>query len=191
MGSSRLTGGAFNSALRLSRFPNKLLHTSCSCKRRFQVTKNATGTNNAVETVLAVPDYERDLISNVHLKQDRCIRPYACNRIYVPWLPRGRRRLALNSEESEGHGVTLLEIMQQQITSSDYAFLFAGQTSIENEKVSDEAIHLAAATLAAGYRGVWKKTWYVKDQRSISTGPRFDETTSGATGIRDVYNPQA
>ena len=73
--------------------------------------------------------------------------------------------------------MTLQEIMQQQISSNDYAFLFAGQTSIGDEKVSDEAINLAAATLAAGYRGVWEKTWHVKDQH----GPRFDEITSGDT----------
>jgi len=40
----------------------------CSCKQRFHVTKNATGTDDAVETVLAVPDHERDLISDFHLK---------------------------------------------------------------------------------------------------------------------------
>ena len=42
-------------------------------------------------------------------------------------------------------------------SSPNYAFLFAGQTSIGDEKVSDEAIHLAAATLDAGYSGFWKK----------------------------------
>ena len=73
--------------------------------------------------------------------------------------------------------MTLQEIMQQQISSNDYAFLFAGQTSIGDEKVSDEAINLVAATLAAGYRGVWENTWHVKDQHN----PRFDETTSGDT----------
>jgi hypothetical protein len=67
--------------------------------------------------------------------------------------------------------------MKQQISSPNYAFLFAGQTSIGDEKVSDKAIHLAAATLAAGYRGVWKK----RGISMISMGSRFDETvtTSG------------
>jgi hypothetical protein len=99
-----------------------------------------------VETVLAVPDHERDLISNVHLKEDRRITLYSCHSGY-------RYSFLLPRED----GVSLSEIMQQQISSLDYAFLYAGQTSIGNEKVSDEAIHLAAATLTAGYRGIWKK----------------------------------
>ena len=75
--------------------------------------------------------------------------------------------------------MTLQEIIQQQISrsESDYAFFFAGQTSVGDEEVSDEAVHLAAATLAAGYRGVWKKLGC----------PWFDDTISGGTlGVVDV-----
>ena len=106
--------------------------------------------------MLAVPDHERDLISNVHLIRDWGINDLLC------W--------------SESDGVTLQEIMLQQISSNDYAFLSAGQTSIGDE-ISDEAINIAAATLATGYRGVWGKTRHVKDQHC----PRFDEITSGDT----------
>lgn len=128
---------------------NGQLIDCCSCKRCFRITTgdlNTAGTNDAVETVLAVPGHERDLISNVHLKGDRRITLYSCHSGY-------RYSFLLPRED----GVSLSEIMQQQISSLDYAFLFAGQTSIGDEKVSDEAIHLAAATLAAGYRGIWKK----------------------------------
>jgi len=110
-----------------------------------------------METVLAVPDYERDLLSNVHLKPDM-ISLYACHTGFRP---------------REG-GVALVDIMRY---SPDYAFLFASQTSIGDEKVSDEAIHLAAATLDAGYRGVWKKCGISR----ISMSPRFNETTSRGT----------
>ena len=159
MGIPRLTGGVLTLPFN---YPNKLLH-SCSCKRRFQVTTGdfyATRTNDAVETVLAVPHDEWDLISNVHLKQDRHIL-YSCNSVYLPWED----------------GVSLQEIMQQQISSPEYAFLFADQTSIGDEKISDEAIHLAAATLSAGYRGVWKK----RGVSRIGVCSRSDETTSGGT----------
>jgi len=90
-----------------------------------------------MEAVLAVPNYERDLLSNVYLKPGM-IGGYACHTGF-------RAR--------EG-GVTLLDVMQH---SPDYAFLFASQTTIGGEKISDEAIHLAAATLDAGYCGMWKK----------------------------------
>ena len=117
-------------------------------------------TNDAVEAVLAVPHDEWDLISNVHLKQDRHIL-YSCNSVYLPWED----------------GVSLQEIMQQQISSPEYAFLFADQTSIGDEKISDEAIHLAAATLSAGYRGVWKK----RGVSRIGVCSMSDEATSGST----------
>ena len=74
----------FNSSFWLSWFPNKLLH-SCSCKRLFHVTPtgdlDATVTNHAMKTVLAIPDYERDLLSNVHLKPARTqeVLHYACH----------------------------------------------------------------------------------------------------------------
>ena len=141
MGSSRLNGGTLTLPFNYHNFLTNL--HSCSCKRRFQVTtgtSNAEKTNGAVETVLAVPHHDRDLISNVHLKQGMCTL-YCCESTY-------------QSLSWEG-GMPLQKIMQQQNSSQNYAFLFAGQTSIEDE-VSDEAIHLAAATLAAGYRGVWK-----------------------------------
>ena len=169
MGIPRLTGGALTLPFN---YPNKVLH-SCSCKRRFQVTTGdfyTTRTNDAVETVLAVPHDEWDLISNVHLKQDMDIKDYRCNRKFVPWLRKGNRK-------EKKSGVTLLEIMRQQISSPKYAFLFAGKTRIGDEKVSDEAIHLAAATLSAGYRGVWKK----RGVSRIGMCSRSDETTSGGT----------
>ena len=76
--------------------------------------------NDAAETVLAVPHNERDLISNVHLKQERHILR-ACNSVY---LEEGVKMLQYHDSNPEY-----------------YAFLFAGQTSIGDEMVSDEAMH--------------------------------------------------
>ena len=75
--------------------------------------------NDAAETVLAVPHNERDLISNVHLKQERHILR-ACNSVYL------------------GEGVNIL---QHKISNPEYAFLFAGRTIIGDEMVSDDAMH--------------------------------------------------
>jgi CHAT domain-containing protein len=44
------------------------------------------------------------------------------------------------------------------------AFLSACQTATGDEKVPDEAVHLAAGMLAAGYRGVIATMWSVMDQ---------------------------
>lgn len=50
----------------------------------------------------------------------------------------------------------LLKIMRQRLpnTVSEHAFLSACQTSTGDEKLSDEAVHLAAGMLATGYRGI-------------------------------------
>ena len=147
LGSARLTGGSFTLAFSHYDFLTNFLH-SCSCKRHFQVTTgdfNTTETNDAVETVLAVPNHERDLILNVHLIQNRSTH-FSCYRMYMPWEKKGKQC-----------GATLQEMMEEQILSPNYAFLFAGQTSIGGEKVSDEALYLAGTTLTAGYCGIWKK----------------------------------
>ena len=81
--------------------------------------------------------------------------------------------ISISACSSREDGVTLREIMQQT-SSPDYAFLVARQTSIGGEKVSDEAIDLAAAMLDAGYLGVWGIS-------SINMDPRFDETTPWGT----------
>jgi len=56
------------------------------------------------------------------------------------------------------------EIMKQKLAHCDFAFLSACQTSTGDEKLSEEAVHLAAGMLAVGYRGVAATMWSIKDQ---------------------------
>jgi CHAT domain-containing protein len=64
-----------------------------------------------------------------------------------------------------GHSrLTLRNIMQLNLSHRDVAFLSACQTATGDEKVPDEAVHLAAGMLAAGYRGVIATMWSVMDQ---------------------------
>jgi len=58
----------------------------------------------------------------------------------------------------------LLEIMKQKFAIRELAFLSACQTSTGDEKLSEEAVHLAAGMLAAGYRSVVATMWSIKDQ---------------------------
>ncbi|CAA7262049.1 unnamed protein product [Cyclocybe aegerita] len=60
--------------------------------------------------------------------------------------------------------LTLLEIMGQHISSTEHAFMSACQTSTGDEKLPEEAVHLAAGMLAAGYRGVVATMWSIKDK---------------------------
>ena len=66
----------------------------------------------------------------------------------------------------------LSEIMKQKFVVRELAFLSACQTSAGTEKLSEEAVHLAAGMLAAGYRGVVATMWSIKDRY----GPVVAET---------------
>ncbi|KAH6890186.1 TPR-like protein [Coprinopsis sp. MPI-PUGE-AT-0042] len=57
----------------------------------------------------------------------------------------------------------LAVIIQRDLKNADLAFLSACQTSAGDEKLSDEAVHLAAGMLAAGYRRVVATMWSIGD----------------------------
>ena len=50
-----------------------------------------------------------------------------------------------------------------RMPSKDLVFLSACQTATGNEDLSDEAVHLAAGMLLAGYRGVIATMWSISD----------------------------
>ena len=58
----------------------------------------------------------------------------------------------------------LMEIIKRQFLNADLAFLSACQTSTGEDGLSEEAVHLAAGMLAAGYRGVVATMWSIKDK---------------------------
>jgi len=59
--------------------------------------------------------------------------------------------------------LTLSEIIEMKMPSKGLAFLSACQTATGDEKLSDEAVHLAAGMLSAGYRGVLATMWSISD----------------------------
>lgn len=59
--------------------------------------------------------------------------------------------------------LTLAKISQLQLPSAELAFLSACQTATGDEKLSQEAVHLAAGMLLAGYRGVVATMWSIQD----------------------------
>jgi len=57
----------------------------------------------------------------------------------------------------------LSDIMKKQLPSADFAFLSACQTATGDESHPEEAIHIAAGMLLAGYRGVVGTMWSIRD----------------------------
>lgn len=57
-------------------------------------------------------------------------------------------------------------LIESDLRSAELAFLSACQTSAGDEQLSEEAVHLAAGMLAAGYRGVVATMWAIQDQHA-------------------------
>ncbi|KAF5323854.1 hypothetical protein D9611_008438 [Ephemerocybe angulata] len=66
-------------------------------------------------------------------------------------------------------------ILQSNLKNADLAFLSACQTSTGQEKLSDEAVHLAAGMLAAGYRRVVGTMWSIGDNPAQEVATTFYE----------------
>jgi CHAT domain-containing protein len=60
-----------------------------------------------------------------------------------------------------GHPLTVKAIMGQKMPNASLAFLSACETAMGAEELPDEAMHLAASLLFAGFRGVVATMWCV------------------------------
>jgi CHAT domain-containing protein len=74
----------------------------------------------------------------------------------------------------DGH-LTLNTIMQKNLKNADLAFLSACDTSTGEETLADEAVHLAAGMLAAGYRRVVATMWSISDRHAPEVANDFYE----------------
>ncbi|KAJ3546628.1 hypothetical protein NMY22_g1966 [Coprinellus aureogranulatus] len=90
----------------------------------------------------------------------------------------------------------LRRIIQSDLKNADLAFLSACQTSTGDETLSDEAVHLAAGMLAAGYRRVVATMWSISDRYAPGVADDFyrylwserkDGSGSGFDGTRSAY----
>lgn len=70
-------------------------------------------------------------------------------------------------------GLSLLSIIQMNLKNADLAFLSACQTSTGEEELSDEAVHLAAGMLEAGYRRVVATMWSISDRHAPAVAVDF------------------
>jgi CHAT domain-containing protein len=60
----------------------------------------------------------------------------------------------------DGHPLKVSEIMKQPMPYASLAFLSACETAMGAEELPDEAMHLAASLLFAGFRGVVGTMWW-------------------------------
>lgn len=72
----------------------------------------------------------------------------------------------------DGH-LTLDEIIQLNLPKAELAFLSACQTTTGDEKLSEEAVHIAGGMLLAGYRGVVATMWSIRDDLAPEVADEF------------------
>ncbi|TEB19529.1 hypothetical protein FA13DRAFT_1845170 [Coprinellus micaceus] len=73
----------------------------------------------------------------------------------------------------ETGALQLGQIMQKNLKHADFAFLSACETSTGEEKLDNEAVHLAAGMLAAGYRRVVGTMWEIRDSHAVDVANDF------------------
>ena len=59
--------------------------------------------------------------------------------------------------------LTLMRIIQERYTNSEFAFLSACHTAVGDKSTPDEVLHLAAGIQFAGFSGVIGTLWRVDD----------------------------
>ncbi|KAF6759603.1 CHAT domain-containing protein [Ephemerocybe angulata] len=77
-------------------------------------------------------------------------------------------------------------ILKSNLKHADLAFLSACQTSTGKETLSDEAVHLAAGMLAAGYRRVVGTMWSIGDKAGQDVATSFYEYLFTRRGDNDI-----
>jgi CHAT domain-containing protein len=69
--------------------------------------------------------------------------------------------------------LTLEEIIKLDLPNAEFAFLSACQTTTGDEKLSEEAVHIAGGMLLAGYRGVVATMWSIRDDLAPEVADEF------------------
>ena len=67
----------------------------------------------------------------------------------------------------------LSTIIRSDFKHAEFAFLSACQTSTGDITLSDESVHLAAAMLVTGYRGVVGTMWSISDREAPEVAEDF------------------
>ena len=83
-------------------------------------------------------------------------------------------------------GLELADIIKRKLEGADLAYLSACQTSTGDEKLSEEAVHLAAGMLAAGYCGVVATMWSISDRH----GPQVAEDFYAGLLSQNLEEPE-
>ncbi|KAA1475657.1 hypothetical protein DENSPDRAFT_783742, partial [Dentipellis sp. KUC8613] len=111
------------------------------------------------------PAHVKDVVA--HLPTASIVH-FACHGIQNPYNPLDS---ALLLEEQ----LKVTRLMELQIPHASLVFLSACQTAMGDERLPDEAIHLAATLLFAGYRSAVATLWSIQDEDGPTVADSFYE----------------
>ncbi|KAG8737443.1 hypothetical protein FRC10_008178 [Ceratobasidium sp. 414] len=87
-----------------------------------------------------------------------------------------------------GGRLDLATVIRESLENTELAFLSACQTATGDEGLPDEAVHLAAGMLMAGYRTVVATMWSIKDEDAPTVAEQFYKQLLQG-GIADSQEP--
>ncbi|PVF98136.1 hypothetical protein CPB86DRAFT_873630 [Serendipita vermifera] len=116
-------------------------------------------------TVLAGPEATKERVVQ-EMKSCHWIH-LACHGVQNPIEPTKSALLI-----HDGH-LTLEEIIKLDLPNAEFAFLSACQTTTGDEKLSEEAVHIAGGMLLAGYRSVVATMWSIQDELAPEVADEF------------------
>ncbi|TFK18595.1 hypothetical protein FA15DRAFT_249782 [Coprinopsis marcescibilis] len=87
--------------------------------------------------------------------------------------------------------IDLSTVIKRNLHNADLAFLSACQTSTGEEKLAEEAVHLAAGMLAAGYRGVVATMWSIGDRDAPDVARDFYSFLFSGSNVTKLNSTQA
>ena len=83
----------------------------------------------------------------------------------------------------------LSNLMMQSLSHADLAFLSACQTASGDQKLPEEAVHLAAGMLNVGYKSVIGTTWSIGDAHAPVVAVKFYEVMKEQIAAGEKLQP--
>lgn len=160
----------------MARIPGTVVETELVIKRAESVGARAYMIENQ--------DEAKPCILIEHMQRYSCVH-LACH------ASQNTREPLTSGFYLHGGKLELATIIQSHLTSADLAFLSACQTSAGDEDLSEEAVHLAAGMMAAGYRGVVAAMWSIQDRHGAQVADDFYDDLFGRSANESIDGSNA
>lgn len=123
-------------------------------RQELDCIENRVGSSN-IKTLLESKATVENVIAGL---EESSFAHFACHGVQDPTSPNESALLLANQSR-----LTLSRLNSLSLRNARFAFLSACQTATGDEKLAQEAVHLAAGMMSAGYQGVIATMWSIMD----------------------------